>query len=408
MNKYTKFALAIAAAFAVVGCGGGSSTSNKSAKGLSGVYEDAPIDGVEYSCGSKAGITKDGGKFEYEVGKSCKFKIGDLVLREVDATIINSANLHIKEFNLDVVNFLSLLDKDANLDNGIQIDTNKAKKAIEEAGGKESNYEDVVRLYIDSFDKTTQDILNNMHSNIDEIVSSHIKKQTENLLEDKRFYVVLDNKVEEFEIGNIDDVDSRVFFAPLHFQSNIKVGDRDLTLEILFYKKKDPYIIIFGENREDAQIAGTIVAQDSKGILIKDTYGIIDTLYSSKTDAQKAVIDEAKLSSAFKGQTLYSAKVCNNRLKELDKIVTTATTLSYYEYDARGRLTDSDKDLPYTIKNDNEIVIDGLENQFFAVKINDHLIKLKEIEENLSAEYNVWYYSQKEAKINAIEVCRAQ
>jgi hypothetical protein len=286
MNKYTKFALAIGATFAVVGCGGGSSSS---ADKNVGVYEDAAIDGVEYNCGTKAGVTKDGGKFEYEIGKSCKFSIGELVLREVNAAVVNSANLHIKEFNLNNVDLLAYLDKDGNLDNGIEIDLEAAKKAVDEAGGKDSSVDDIVEVYVDSVDKSIGDILKDRHSHIHEHINSHIDKQFETIFAHKNYYAVVDGSVVELKIGDIKSSAGSNFLKHKQLHSDVRSDNRDLILEIALSDDKDPHLFVYNkQNRDEVLLDCYIVAQNDKGLVAKDANGHIKTLYESKKDALNA------------------------------------------------------------------------------------------------------------------------
>jgi hypothetical protein len=67
--------------------GGGSSDSEDKDEraGLvvivsNGNFVDAPVEGVNYESGSLAGITGRNGEFQYEVGKSIQFFIGDINL----------------------------------------------------------------------------------------------------------------------------------------------------------------------------------------------------------------------------------------------------------------------------------------------------------------------------------------
>ena len=66
--------------------GGGSSDSEDKDEraGLvvivsNGNFVDAPVEGVNYESGSLAGITGRNGEFQYEVGNSIRFFIGDII-----------------------------------------------------------------------------------------------------------------------------------------------------------------------------------------------------------------------------------------------------------------------------------------------------------------------------------------
>ena len=68
--------------------GGGSSDSGEEEnRGLvavvsTGTFVDAPVDGLNYESGSVSGITGSDGQFEYEVGNTIRFFIGDVDLGE--------------------------------------------------------------------------------------------------------------------------------------------------------------------------------------------------------------------------------------------------------------------------------------------------------------------------------------
>jgi len=47
-----------------------------------GTLVDAPVEGVSYESGSLAGITGSNGEFQYEVGNTIRFYIGDIALGE--------------------------------------------------------------------------------------------------------------------------------------------------------------------------------------------------------------------------------------------------------------------------------------------------------------------------------------
>ena len=109
--------IAIASLF-LVGCGGG--TSNTSSNIGTGYYVDSAIAGVDYVCGTESGTTDKKGKFTFEEDKSCTFKVGDIILREVDASILKDG-ITILEDNLDTARFLQTLDRDGNATNGIEV-----------------------------------------------------------------------------------------------------------------------------------------------------------------------------------------------------------------------------------------------------------------------------------------------
>ncbi|MCH9739252.1 MAG: hypothetical protein K0U38_00200 [Epsilonproteobacteria bacterium] len=116
----------------LTGCGGGSSnptaenspSANDVAKKTGvGHYVDAAVQGVEYECGEESGITDNNGTFTFEEGKNCIFTLGDVVLREVNATDLEDKMILLED-NLDTSRLLQTLDNDGDGDNGIEVSQN--------------------------------------------------------------------------------------------------------------------------------------------------------------------------------------------------------------------------------------------------------------------------------------------
>jgi hypothetical protein len=124
----------------VVGCGGGggsttnTTTNNNQPKTGTGYYVDSNITGANFVCGSISGVT-DNGRFEFERGEGCKFSLGDIILREVNASILEDGVI-IFENNIQVAKLLLSLDSDANATNGITI----SKEAIDLLKEKSFNH----------------------------------------------------------------------------------------------------------------------------------------------------------------------------------------------------------------------------------------------------------------------------
>jgi hypothetical protein len=72
----------VAVVFGLAGCGGGGGDGATTATGK---FVDAPVAGLKYISGSQQGVTDDTGNFTYEVGKTVKFMIGDIILGEATA-----------------------------------------------------------------------------------------------------------------------------------------------------------------------------------------------------------------------------------------------------------------------------------------------------------------------------------
>jgi len=132
----------ISASLLLVGCGSGgsSSSSNNSLADIvstpaptatpntevlervvgKGYYVDSAVEGVEYDCGEKHGITDENGTFEFDTDKGCKFRLGEVKLRDLNITALDD-NVTVLEDNITVAQLLQTLDADGNASNGIQI-----------------------------------------------------------------------------------------------------------------------------------------------------------------------------------------------------------------------------------------------------------------------------------------------
>ena len=135
MTKITMIS-GIVASLLFVGCGGDSASTVETQSNLSnsdtssspvenkkvgtGYYVDSAIEGVNYVCGDEEGVTDASGTFTFSEDSNCTFKIGDLVLREVNSSILED-NLTVFEDNQTVAQLLQTLDSDNNATNGIQL-----------------------------------------------------------------------------------------------------------------------------------------------------------------------------------------------------------------------------------------------------------------------------------------------
>jgi len=133
----------VTATLLLVGCGGGSGSNSTNDSTLAtdvsspvnsladsssantekigkGYYVDNAVEGVNYKCGNQEGITDENGTFHFENGQNCTFVLGDLTLREVNASSLED-NVSVLEDNTTVAQLLQTLDRDGNASNGIQI-----------------------------------------------------------------------------------------------------------------------------------------------------------------------------------------------------------------------------------------------------------------------------------------------
>jgi hypothetical protein len=120
MNNFLRSGLGITAALIFAGCGGGGGGSASGTTRGTGHYLDSGVKGVHYECGAFSGETRTDGGFDLEEGKSCRFSLNGLLLREVDGSRIFDG-VYILEDDLRVARTLQTLDIDGDADNGIVI-----------------------------------------------------------------------------------------------------------------------------------------------------------------------------------------------------------------------------------------------------------------------------------------------
>jgi len=121
MKKITLLTLSTFASFALLGCGGDSSSPKANTNTGTGYYVDNAVQGVDYVCGTQKGKTDKEGKFTFEKGQECKFSLAGIPLRTTSADKLNDG-VKVLENNPKVAKFLQSIDTDGNLSNGIEID----------------------------------------------------------------------------------------------------------------------------------------------------------------------------------------------------------------------------------------------------------------------------------------------
>ena len=98
-------------------------SSSDSATTGTAYYIDSAVEGVKATCGKTVTTTNALGAFTFEEGKNCTFSLGDILLREVDASLL-ADGAEVKETNINIARILQAMDIDGNPDNGITINTN--------------------------------------------------------------------------------------------------------------------------------------------------------------------------------------------------------------------------------------------------------------------------------------------
>lgn len=126
-------------AFLLVGCGGGSSTSNSDsspeATVLTGVFVDSPVEGATFATNTQSGTTNASGEFSYLANEQVTFSIGATLLPAVNATAqVSPVDMAASSSNptattTNIARLLQSLDQDGNPDNGITIPTTAAASA---------------------------------------------------------------------------------------------------------------------------------------------------------------------------------------------------------------------------------------------------------------------------------------
>ena len=138
MKKSITLSSVAVASLLLVGCGNGESTTNSSAPMVgTGYYVDSAIKGVDYSCGTQSGTTDIEGKFSFEKNQNCTFKVGNVLLREVNASTLKDG-ITILEDNPNTARFLQTLDKDGNASNGIEVSDGAKKLELTEVPTEDS------------------------------------------------------------------------------------------------------------------------------------------------------------------------------------------------------------------------------------------------------------------------------
>jgi len=64
----------------IAGCGGGSSSSKTGGSNINGVFADAPVVGLSYSCGSTSNVTGTGGAFTCPANSAVTFTVGGVTI----------------------------------------------------------------------------------------------------------------------------------------------------------------------------------------------------------------------------------------------------------------------------------------------------------------------------------------
>lgn len=119
----------VSAALAAVlfsGCGGGSGSASSTGTST-GIFADAPVQGLGYKTATQSGFTDAQGQFKYKTGETVEFKLGTLLLgRATGKALLTPYN--ISDNNNTAVNIALLLQNfDSNRSNPKVINVSKLK-----------------------------------------------------------------------------------------------------------------------------------------------------------------------------------------------------------------------------------------------------------------------------------------
>lgn len=117
------------ASLTLSGCGGGSDGGSGAAAIQSGVFVDAPVQGLAYSSGATTGFTDALGTFRYETGQPVTFSLGSVAIGTVAAgkatvyptDLVPGAMDETNATVSNMVRLLQTLDDDGDPSNGILI-----------------------------------------------------------------------------------------------------------------------------------------------------------------------------------------------------------------------------------------------------------------------------------------------
>jgi len=86
-KKSIVLSTAVVLSLGFVGCGGGGGGSSvpTNSSTQTGVFADAPVEGLSYSTATQRGFTNAQGQFKYKVGETVTFKLGTLTLGKCKA-----------------------------------------------------------------------------------------------------------------------------------------------------------------------------------------------------------------------------------------------------------------------------------------------------------------------------------
>jgi len=146
-NTILKWLVLPASTLAIIGCGGGGSSTPSSVATGQAFYVDSAVQGVDYNCGTQSGVTGTRGEFTFDVGQGCTFSLDKIKLRDIAADQLENGK-EIQETNVKIAQVLLSFDSDRNPSNGIQINSSFVKSFMELGITK---FEEILSSFIPGF-----------------------------------------------------------------------------------------------------------------------------------------------------------------------------------------------------------------------------------------------------------------
>ncbi len=362
MKKVNLLGLSVVATAILVGCGGGS--GGTAVKTGTGYYVDAPIEGVNYKCGSKTGITDKDGKFIFEQGTGCEFYVGGIKLREVSKDELKDGK-KVLENDIEVAQFLQSIDVDGNLSNGIQI-TKDVLKVLNEAlkGKKDIPKGEELEKTVSEVEQQVPHFKGKVRTK--EEVVKHLEKTatqiTKELLAGKTFYAFINDEGEKEVVKITINKDATTF------KGEVLIGDDkgekfDATLEV----KGDKIFI-----GDDEGLTFFVVHEKANYIELKNSHNIAKlfaTEAEAKAEYEKLVknnpLSAENLKSLLAGKTLYIVDDKDGKAVVSPVIINSnATTIKI-----------GINDSPEAITIKDGVIIDHQGNKHYIDKVTDKYIK---------------------------------
>jgi len=319
--KYKLLLSALTASLIIIGCGSDSDSEEASTTTSvkTAYYIDAPIQNVNYVCGSQSGITGSDGSFEYETGSVCTFSLGGIVLRQTQSAVLD-VNPKLFEENLTVAQLLQSLDADKNISNGITI-TDTEKEILED-----QNELNITKIIDEINTKTDLNLsvvdINTTKANLLASMSDEIKK----LLANQTFYVpFFDDSSKKFLIDQVkvDANATELLVTPYNYTDSsqtdtleingtaITIKEDDNTSNVYYFSEyTDKYITLTSNTESIKLFYNANDAEDYVNTLSTSTVGtyggvLYYTDYNNQTPVKSGYI-KFKINDNATGEvTLY-------------------------------------------------------------------------------------------------------